>query len=217
MRQATQGGLKMEFGLGLSFDYERNITYGMLLGCHSLQAAFIITQLKELALLAGHPLLLPTMIMGYQRSFLGDRLLRTRVQMMAVEAVSGQTQWPVTSHNPSFETLDNHIRDIDTKALSRRALGVVQSGTVHQRLMEILSVHVNTALESSAALEPYMRNNDFMISTAKMIDDRLRFLRNKTEFMLPAIRSYKERAHAQMSAVRSPFLMNRQKTLIPSV
>src|SRR5436189_2611004 len=98
MRQASLGGLEMNLGLGLSFDRDRNLTYGMLLGCIDLQAAFIITQLKELALLACHPLLLPTMILGYERPFLGENLLKTRSQMISVEATSGQTTWPVVGY-----------------------------------------------------------------------------------------------------------------------
>ena len=92
MRLTSQGGLNMNLGLGLSFNRERSFTYGMLLGCSDLQTAFILIQLKELALLSYHPLLLPTMILGYKRSFLGEQLLLTRVQMLNVESKSGQTR-----------------------------------------------------------------------------------------------------------------------------
>ncbi|KAF2193510.1 hypothetical protein K469DRAFT_237497 [Zopfia rhizophila CBS 207.26] len=201
MRQASQGGLNMDLGLGLSFDHERNLTYGMLLGCIDRQAAFIITQLKELALLACHPLLLPTMILGYERSFLGEQLLRTRSEMLSVEATSGQTRWPVVGYAGQPGQSELKPDKVNTKELSKDALGVVQSATVYQRLTEDLLVLADSLVESNEVLRQFVQRDGCAFATIYAIDERLRFLRNKTELMLPALRSYKERAHAQMSAV----------------
>lgn len=92
MRQASHGGLNVDVGLGLSFDHESNMTHGILLGCTDTQAAFMMTELEESAPHTYHPLLLPTMILGYERSFLGEQLLRMRSDMLDVEATSGQTR-----------------------------------------------------------------------------------------------------------------------------
>lgn len=207
MRRASQGGLNMDLGLGLSFDVERNLTYGMLLGCTDLQAAFIITQLKELALLACHPLLLPTMILGYERSFLGEQLMRTRRQMLSVEATSGQTEWPVVGYAGYLDQSTLVPHNVNTKELSRKALGVVQSATVYQRLMEDSLVLAKSLVESSEILRQFIHRDACAFTTIHAIDERLRFVWNKTEFMLSALRSYKERAHAQTSAV-SAFPLN---------
>jgi hypothetical protein len=191
----------MDLGLGLSFDRERNLTYGMLLGCIDPQAAFIINQLKELALLARHPLLLPTMILGYERSFLGEKLLWTRGQMLRIEATSGQTTWPVVGYAGQPRQFELEPHKVDTKKLSKNALGVIQSATVYQRLMEDLLVLADSLVESNEVLRQFIQRDGCAFATIHAIDERLRFLRNKTELMLPALRSYKERAHAQISAV----------------
>lgn len=207
IRQVSKGGLNVDLGLGLSFDRERNMTYGMVLGCIDPQATFMITQLKELALLACHPLLLPTMILGYERSFLSEKLLQTRSEMLSVEATSGQTRWPIVGYAGELGQSELKADKVNTKELSKDALGVVQSATIYQRLTEDLIILESSLLESNEVLRQFIERDGWAFDTIHAIDERLRFLRNKTELMLPALRSFKERAHAQMSAVSS-FLLN---------
>jgi hypothetical protein len=202
MRLTSQGGLSMNLGLGLSFDLERNFTYGMLLGCSDSQAAFILIQLEELALLSCHPLLLPTMILGYKRSFLGEQLLLTRGQMLSVESKSGQTRWRVVGSSCQLEQEPDKF---NTKQLSADAVGTFQSATVYQRLMQDLLVLIDSVVESNEVLRQLIRSDGSTFAAIYAIDERLRFIRNKTELMLPALQSYKERAHVQISAV-SAFL-----------
>ncbi|RYP01500.1 hypothetical protein DL764_006195 [Monosporascus ibericus] len=91
-------------------------------------------------------------------------------------------------------------RIVDTEKLSKDALGVVQSATVYQRLMEDLVILTQLALESNCFLRDLMTQREGGIDVTEMVDERLRFVLNKTQLMLPAVRTYKERANAQISA-----------------
>lgn len=95
---------------------------------------------------------------------------------------------------------------VKTKALSNDALGVVQSATVYQRLTEDLLILTASLTESNEFLQQLVQTGGCVFTSTHAVDERLGFLRNNTELMLPAVLSYKERAHAQMSVVSKSFL-----------
>jgi hypothetical protein len=196
----------MDFGLGLSYDPEKNLTYGMLLGCNRKQTAFIAGQLRQLGSLAAHPLVMPTMILGYNRSFLREQVRWTRTKMFEVETTSGQTWWPIIGTEDRIGLFEREPQKVDTRQLSKAALGVIQSTTIYQRHLENLVVLVDAVNAANESL-PTMNVDKCTGSSSQMIHERLQFIRIKTELSLPAIRSSKERSQAQIGAVSDSHLM----------
>ena len=120
--------------------------------------------------------------------------------MLAVEAQSGQTTWLQVSR-----PLVDPKNKVDTERLSVGAIGAFQTGTVYHRLMEDLIILVDSLSEandflSRKRMSASEQRAKQIENTSEMVAERLRFVRNKTQLMLPAIRLYKERALAQISA-----------------
>jgi hypothetical protein len=200
LRQATRGGLDMDLSLALSFEQEQGMTYGLLTGCTKRQAAYIIIQLRKFAMLSNHPLLLPVMILGHVRSFLSQKLDELWVEMLSVEGESGQTRWLRVSPN-GVPMRTGEPRD--TKKLSTDVLGVIQSATVWQRLLEELIIILEAVLECNNFLVQNARlsSQEAQRTSIEAIEERLRFINIKAKLMLPLVNSFKERTQAQMSAV----------------
>jgi hypothetical protein len=191
----------MNLGLGVVYDSARNLTCGMLLGCSRSQAAFLLTQLEKVAMLACYPLLLPTMLLGYQRSFISEGMKCTRDEMLQVEHTSGQTIWWTVGLTAQPKGKAEHRSIADTKELSKHAFGVVQSCTLHDRLAEDLVVLANSVAKSQPVLEQIMRDDEPGGFAMHAVHERLEFVLNKAELISTAARTYKERAHVQISAV----------------
>jgi hypothetical protein len=200
MRQSTRGGLRLDLTLALTYDQDRGIINGFLAGCTKRQAAYIVIQLRLLARISDHPLLLPTMLLGYVRSFLSRKLDEAWTDMILVETQSGQTRWPLLGPNGRPVLLGEAK---NTKKISGDVLGVIQSVTTWQKHLEEISILLEGMQECSEFLvrQTNASNSHSLLDSTEIIDERLRFISCKTKIMLASLRAIKERMHTQMSAV----------------
>lgn len=200
LRQSTRGGLQSDLSLALTYDRDHGHTSGFLTGCTKRQAAYVIVQLRLLAQISDHPLLLPTMILGYMRSFLGRRTDEAWIDLIQVETESGQTRWPRVGPD-GHPVLSREAKN--TKRISGDVLGVIQSVTIWQSHLEELSILTKSVQECSSFLarKRNRTNSNSVLDSTDIIDERLRFISCKTKILLSSLTAIKERTHAQMSAV----------------
>jgi len=200
MRQSTKGGLGIDLALSMSYDYESKMTYGLLLGCSEQQANYIRARLTELSCLALHPLLLPTILVGCIRSFLGIRVDELWLDLLAVEADSGLTKWPVADVLGRVKKLTKgkHYRKASEDVLS-----VMQSATIWQRHVDTLLLLIDSMQECNQFLhlEKRFEQTEAMVSVHMAIEERLRFVYSKSKIMLVLLQSIEKRTAAQMTAV----------------
>lgn len=197
MRRGTRGGLEMNLALSLSYDYGTGLTCGIILAPSELQGAYIKVKLTELPDLASHPLLLPTLITGFIRSFLDDKIDELWKEMVTLETKGGFTKWEL----PFQEQFDRP----DYKDISRDVFGVIQSLTIWQRHAEELLLLIESIRESNN----YLSDMNVAISQrkafrdiGKILEERLNFIAGKGKLMLVLIRSIEKRTEAHMNAVR---------------
>ena len=110
----------MNISLSLSYDPSTGMTYGLLLGCSDIQQAFINEQIKTLATLAIHPLLLPVLFSAHQQQLLNRERKELWVSLLKVETESGQTGTPVINSH-TFQMMSQ-----DYGRVTERVLGVIQ-------------------------------------------------------------------------------------------
>lgn len=203
MRESTKGGLLINLALSLSHDYSTRMNCGILLGCSPAQAKYLTSSLIDLASLALHPLLLPTIITGWVRSTLRWHVDELWSDMLFVEAESGLTKWPIIDRDGRVH---EPMKCNNYRTASESVLGVMQSTTVWQR-------HVETSLLQVEALRDRNRDlwwryedwsdwsDDLMLEASHIIEERLRFIRYKAVVLLPLLDSIEKRTTAQMTAV----------------
>ena len=200
MRQSTKGGLDIDLALSMSYDYESKMTYGILLGCSEQQANYIRARLAETSCLATHPLLLPTILAGCIRSFLGRRAEELWLDLLAVEADSGLTNWPSTD---VLGRVKKSAKCKNYRKASEDVLGVIQSTTIWQSHIDTLLLLIDSMQECNEFLhlEKRAEQTKAMVNAHMAIEERLRFLRSKAKIMLVSLHSIEKRTGAQMTAV----------------
>jgi hypothetical protein len=198
MRRTSRGVLAIDLALSLSYCPSTGLTYALLLGHSDLQAAFIQQQIKELAQLASHPALLPTLVCTYLRTLLQRLADQAFNNLLNVEAESGQSVFSVYSEFGP-RPLENRS-DADN---SKYALGVIQLVTAWENytkglLFDIESVqnfigYINSIAPSAQRAPVEMQG--------LVLNERLRFLAQKGNSVLWRVQFIKERAQAQLTAV----------------
>jgi hypothetical protein len=197
MRKSTRGILAMSIALSISHNLTTGMTNALLLGCSDTQQLFVLQQLKTLARLAHHPLLLPILLSVHQMQLLNrekDRLWRSLLQ---VETASGQTGAPLVGSYPSPDDSKDYSQ------ITRDVLGVIQiSSAWESRTKELL-----LGIE---AIEESMKHIDGLIVQPKkaMMEDAenvflewLRHTTHKSSTLLCELQFIEKRAQAQMTAV----------------
>lgn len=200
MRQSTKGGLDIDLAFSMSYHYESKMTYGVLLGCSEQQANYIRTRLTEMSCLALHPLLLPTILVGCIRSFLGRRVEELWLDLLAVEADSGLTKWRVPD---VLGRVKKPTKCKNYRKASEDVLGVIQSTTIWQRHVDTLLLIIDSMQECNKFLhfEKRFDQTKAMVNTHMAIEERLRFVWSKSKIMLVLLQSIEKRTGAQMTAV----------------
>jgi hypothetical protein len=197
MRKPTRGVLAMSIALSISHDPTTGMTNALLLGCSDTQQLFVLEQLKTLARLTHHPLLLPILLSVHQQQLLSREKHRLWVSLLQVETASGQTGAPAEGSYPS----PDNSKDYDQ--ITRDVLGVIQvSSAWESRTKELL-----LGLE---AIEENMKHIDKLIAQPKRIiledaenvfSEWLQYTTHKSGTLLCEFQYIEKRAQAQMTAV----------------
>jgi hypothetical protein len=148
----------MNIAVSISHEPVSGLTCALLLGCSPLQAEFIHRQVREYAVLASHPLLLPTLFTGYQRRLLNFETSELWRKLLEVESKSGQTGAPaINSHlyvsqGVDYNTITIGVLEIIqltsawesyTQALLlgiesiQESIGYINAVTPHQRMLQL--------------------------------------------------------------------------------
>jgi hypothetical protein len=184
----------------MSYNYESKMTCGVLLDCSEQQANYIRARLAEMSYLALHPLLLPTILVGCIRSFLDRRAEELWLDLLAVEADSGLTKWPVADV-PGRVKKPTKCKNYSK--VSEDVLGVIQSTTIWHSHVETLLLLIDSIQECNKFLhlEKRVEQTKAMVSVHMAIEDRLKFVVSKSKVMLVSLQSIEKRTGAQMTAV----------------
>ena len=189
----------MDIALSISHDPNTGVTCALLLGCSDSQVAFILHQLRILASLASHPLLLPTLISTYIRTFLGNYSDDIATRLLRLEMESGQTGvlsydehglWPLGQRN-------------DYAALTSEVLGVIQLAVTWENYAKGLLFNIKSIQECISYINlatPSPRKETVEAKSA-ILDERLRFLSHKGNITLWRLQFVAQRTQAQMTAV----------------
>jgi hypothetical protein len=200
MRQSTKGGLDIDLALSMSCDYESKMAYGILLGCSEQQANYIRARLAEMSYLALHPLLLPTILTGCIRSFLSRRAEELWLDLLAVEADSGLTKWPLAD---VLGRVRKPTKCKNYRKASEDVMGVIQSATMWQGHVDTLLLLIDSMQECNRFLhlEKKVEQTKTTVNAHMAIEERLRFVQSKSKTMLVLLQSIEKRTGAQMTAV----------------
>ena len=197
MRRPTWGILPMDIALSVSHEPTSGLTCALLLGCSNLQAKFLRKEVKTYAMLAGHPLLLPTLLTGYQQQLLTRETAKSWDGLLKVETLSGQTGVPVADSH-LYENDDTSFDNITKGVLSVIQLtGTWESGT--QALLLCIE-SVQESINYVSTVTPHQKE-EFVTKIASILTERLIFLTHKSKVMLWDLLFINKRGQAQMTAV----------------
>ncbi len=126
MRRPNIGILGMDIALSISYNHSIGTTTALLLGTSDVQTAFILHQLKKLAPLASHPLLLPTLITGYFRTILESYTGTLWRNLLGLEHEGGVSGVPLYDQDGPLPVVDAKDRDYDK--ITTSLLGLIQLG-----------------------------------------------------------------------------------------
>jgi len=174
------------------------MTYGLLLGCSDIQQAFIREQIKTLAALASHPLLLPVLFSAHQQQLLNRERKKLWVSLLKVETESGQTGAPVINSN-IFQKKSN-----DYGRITKHVLGVIQIGSAWESYSKALILGVDSIQENIIYLNDLTTEprKAAVKAAATILTEWLTSVRHKSDVMLWDFEFIVKRGQAQMNAVR---------------
>jgi hypothetical protein len=198
MRRSARGILAMNISLSLSHNPITCMTYGLLLGCSDIQQAFIYEQIKTLATLANHPLLLPVLFSAHQHQLLNRERKRLWVSLLKVETESGQTGVPVINSNIFQKESKDYGR------ITKHVLGIIQVASAWESYSKALILGVDSIQENIIYLNDLTTEprKATINAAATVLTEWLTSVRHKSDVMLWDFEFIDKRAHAQMTAVR---------------
>jgi hypothetical protein len=197
MRRPTWGVLAMNISLSLSYSHSTCMTFGLLLGCSEFQQFFIIHQLKSLARLACHPLLIPVLLSTHQRQLLHQEARRIWLSLIEIENASGQTGLPVEGG------LVSSIGNQDYSQITKMTLGVIQAASAWQSTLKDIILGIDSIKESLTLLSGTMEDRLGEGETPSVILlEWLRFTLHQSKVLLGQLEYIDKRGQAQMTAVR---------------
>jgi hypothetical protein len=193
----------MDIALSISYDHETGKTCALLLGCSDLQTAFIIRQLKSLAGLTSHPILLPTLMSGYFRSILETYTQTLWRNLLNLEHESGVTGVPLYDRDGPLPT----VKCEDYTPITTALLGLIQLGLSWENYVKQLLFMVETIQECRTHVNFVTADagRECIRNKAAILDERLRFISHKASILEWRLQFILGRTQAQMTAV-SPFI-----------
>jgi hypothetical protein len=198
MRRTTRGILALNISLSLSHDPSTGMTSGLLLGCSDIQQAFIYEQIRTLATLASHPLLLPVLFSAHQHQLLNRERKKLWVSLLKVETESGQTGAPVIGSHMFQKKSKDYGR------ITKNVLGVIQIASAWESYSKALILGIDTIQENLVYLSDMTTDSrkTAVKATATILTEWLISVRHKSNVMLWDFEFIDKRAQAQMTAVR---------------
>ncbi|PNP60642.1 hypothetical protein FNYG_14626 [Fusarium nygamai] len=206
MRRPNWGVLRINLALSLSYNPNTGTTQGFLLGCSDFQLMYIRQQLTQLASLASHPALIPTLISCYVCSLLENSVSDLWSKLLKVEWESGQTgiqmhdalgRWPASENK-------------DYTALTKDALGIAQLATTRQSSADTLIQSIDSVQECLKyvnSVAPPQRK-DAVNSASTAIEEQLRLATENAKELLSRSQFIKERTQTQITAIYNLIAQN---------
>jgi hypothetical protein len=188
----------MNISLSLSYNPSTCMTNGLLLGCSDIQQAFVHEQIKTLATLASHPLLLPVLFSAHQLQLLNRERKQLWVSLLKVETESGQTGAPVINSNIFPKKSKNYGR------ITKHVLGVVQIASAWESYSKALILGIDSIQDNLIYLNDLTTGprKATVKAVATVLTEWLTSVRHKSNVMLWDFEFIDKRAQAQMTAVR---------------
>ena len=200
MRRPNLGILPIDIAVSLVHNPNTGTTQGVLLGCSNDQVLYIRKQLTQLASLANHPALIPTLVSSYFCSLLETSISELWDELVTIEDKSGQTGIQVyDSSGPWPESEDK-----DYTVITKEALGVVQIAMARQSSVDTLIQSIDSIQECLKYIDSAtpLENKDAVHTMSSIIEERLRFVTENAKELLSRTQFIKERTQAQIAAVR---------------
>lgn len=197
LRSSNRGYLAMDVALSLSYCASTRVTNALLLGNSTKQAAFIHNQVIQLAAIAGHPALLPTLVSVHCNSLL-KKLIDDQIDALyLLENKTGQTFVALISDRGPLPKGNEPDEDI-----SNKALGVVQLVTTWECYTKSLLLQIDSIKQfirdvAEKTMDDSTEDNGYILS------ERLEFISREGNVMLYKAQWIKDRASAQIAAVRT--------------
>ena len=199
MTRHTRGIVAMSIALSVSHDLSTGLTYAIVHGYSELQQAFIGEQIKSMASLARHPLLLPILFTAHMQRLLSVQRRQLWTQLLRAETASGQTGVPaVNGHlfspqTPNFDTI------------TKRVLGIMQCASAWITHSNALLLGIDAIQESVDYITSTSSDSrkDPSAKTTDTLKEWLDLVRHKSKVMLWDFEFFDKRAQAQMTAVIS--------------
>jgi hypothetical protein len=196
MRRPTWGVLDMNICLSISHSTASGMTYALLHGCSNAQQAFVKEQLRSLASVANHPLLLPILFSAHQRQLLHKDAKRLWDSLLDIETASGQTGVPV---------VDNYGTSIDSEDythITKETLGVIQLASGWQSTLKDIILGIDEIKESLTHLSDRIRAPEApMVNARDVFSEWLQFTSHQSNVLMGQLEYIDKRAQAQMTAV----------------
>jgi len=203
MRRPTWGVLAMNICLSISYDTATGMTYALLHGCSDTQQAFIRQQLRSLASLANHPLLLPVLFSAHQRQLVHKQTRRLWESLLRVETASWQTDVPGVGswHIPIESDTGQDLRG-DYTQMTKETLGVIQLASGWQSTLKDIITGMDEIEQSLRRLSnKFQALGDSMETARDSFSEWLRFTRHQCRVLFGQLEYIDKRGQAQMTAV----------------
>jgi hypothetical protein len=207
MRRPNRGIFPMDVALSLSHNHSTGLTCALLLGCSELQVISILRQLRVFASLAGHPLLLPTMITDYIRTLLENLAERSWIDLLGVEHESGQTGLRLYDEYGPLPPgkCDDYVE------ITKSVLGIIQLSLSWENYVKTLILAIESIQESlvhvnsvtSDTITPDTRKEN-VSSIGVILEERLQLNSHISKLLQSRLHFITQRTQAQMTAVRNP-------------
>jgi hypothetical protein len=202
MRSPNGGVFAMDVALSISYEPSSGSTCAILLTTSNEQLEFMLHQISELAVLALHPLLIPTLLCTYTmiilESFTSDRWS----EYLRAEMASGQSgSDPFGPNNPYG--LSTPMKFEDFNDLTKVILRIVQLATSYDNYFEACFKATESIQESIKYISSNTprKRKDVSTKVGAVLGERLRYISHEGKSVFWELQSLKERTNAQMNAV----------------
>jgi hypothetical protein len=198
----------MDVVLSLSHDPNSGSTHALLLTTSSEQLEFMLHQVRKLAVLASHPLLLPTLLCTYTMTILTSFTMDRWSEYLKAEMASGQS---VADPFGSSYTgkLSPPMEAEDFNDLTKVILRIVQLATSYDNYFQACfqaTASIQESIKYVSSITPRQRK-DASRKVGAVLDERLRYISHEGRSVFYELQSLKERTGAQMNAVSCPLLL----------
>ncbi|KAK4448303.1 hypothetical protein QBC34DRAFT_485788 [Podospora aff. communis PSN243] len=223
---SSRGIIDFHIFASISWHPGTGMVNALLQGCSSQQQADISAQLQEFAILAFHPLLLPTILVELKMDSLEKEEAAVWNLLVGVETLSKQTATPEV-HHAHASGLESRLNataageqemlertggtstyeesfdsDLDTSTIN--VLGVLQRTTYAESHAKSLLPLIDGIRKGAVALRGKASQGDqaeYIRVAGEMLCGKLDFVENRTRVIMDDILFVEKRAQAQQSAI----------------